>query len=103
MTLNFDLTPEEEDLLLRFSTKARRSIDGLARLLLLSQAQAVETAEQEGAAYDAANPIPPGGSVYDSIKDYIGLFESGGETGYSENTGEKFTDALVEKHRQGRL
>ncbi len=45
----------------------------------------------------------PSKSAYDALKDYIGMFNGEGETNWFENTGEQFTDYVVEKHHQGKL
>lgn len=45
---------------------------------------------------------PPSESLYDALKDYIGVVEGTGES-FSENCGERFTDYLVEKKRRGHL
>jgi hypothetical protein len=42
-------------------------------------------------------------SLYDLLKDHIGKFRSDGKEALSENTGQKFTDYLVQKKREGRL
>lgn len=103
MTLTLDLTPEQEDLLLWLARLSGRSIDEFARVLLLVHARQVEKSYQQAEADAAANPIPLGESVYDAMKDYIGKFQSDGETTWSENTGEKFTEYLLEKQRRSRL
>ena len=42
-------------------------------------------------------------SLLDLFEGYIGGVSSGGKERLSENTGEKFTDYLVQKRREGRL
>ncbi|HZG43483.1 MAG TPA: hypothetical protein VEY93_11005 [Longimicrobium sp.] len=53
-----------------------------------------------------AEPAPPG-SLAEFLEGYAGVFDSRefipGGAGMSENTGEQFTDVLVEKRAQGRL
>jgi hypothetical protein len=55
-------------------------------------------------------PAPPpkaGGTLADLLKGHIGVLSSGefvpGGANLSENCGERFTDILVEKRKQGRL
>lgn len=96
MTLTLHLTPDQEAE--ARARAARNDPDADAYLAaLMRYALDVYTPEE-------CDPPPgPGESVYDSIKDYIGKYSSDEETAYSENTGEKFTEYLVEKKRQGRL
>jgi hypothetical protein len=61
---------------------------------------AVETLRQ--AFQKPAEEPPPGGTLYDALKDYSGVVEGTGES-FSENCGERFTDYLVEKKRRGHL
>lgn len=53
-----------------------------------------------------AEPAPPG-SLAEFLEGYAGVFDSRefipGGARLSENTGEQFTDILVEKRAQGRL
>ena len=56
------------------------------------------------AAVETANDPP--GTLADSLGSFIGVLQSGeyvpGGARVSENTGEKFTEVLIEKRRQGR-
>ncbi|HEX2077434.1 MAG TPA: hypothetical protein VHG08_06980 [Longimicrobium sp.] len=45
----------------------------------------------------------PARTMADLFAGRVGLAASGGDGRLSENTGEKFTDILVKKRRQGRL
>lgn len=57
-------------------------------------------AEGEATDEEASQP----NSLADLFAGYIGGFRSGrGEERLSENSGEKFTDYLVQKHKEGRL
>ena len=47
-------------------------------------------------------PPKPGETLFDFLKDYIGVVSGSGEAN-SEDCGEKFTDYLVEKKKAGRL
>lgn len=44
----------------------------------------------------------PGATLYDRLAGFIGIVESGEGT-LSQNCGEKFTEGLLEKRRQGHL
>lgn len=44
----------------------------------------------------------PGETLYDRLAGFIGIVESGDGT-LSQNCGEKFTEGLLEKRRQGHL
>lgn len=103
MTLTLDLTPEQEDLLLRFFAKSQRSGDECARVILLAHARQVEIAEREAEAEAAANAIPPGESLYDALKDHIGTINSPELAALCERPGDAFGDILMEKKRQDRL
>jgi hypothetical protein len=54
-----------------------------------------------------ARPPESAGTLYDLLKDHIGVVSSAekfpGGSHLSENTGEKFTDLLVEERKKGRL
>lgn len=47
-------------------------------------------------------PPTSGESLYDRLAGFIGIIDSGDGT-LSQNCGERFTDILVEKRRQGHL
>lgn len=55
--------------------------------------------EQAAAGEDGTEPK----NLLEFLGDYVGAADSGGAERLSENTGERFTDYLVEKRRQGRL
>jgi len=42
-------------------------------------------------------------TLADLLAPYIGTFRSGGKERLSENCGERFTDYLIQKRREGRL
>jgi hypothetical protein len=66
------------------------------------EALAVETLRSAFvAAQGSAAPVQ-GESLYDHLKDYIGVVSGSGES-FSENCGEKFMEGLLEKKRRGHL
>jgi hypothetical protein len=96
VTHTVTLTPDEEQQLHRAAEKRGQDTDALVREAILQMlVQNQDTPDEDLPA--------PGESLYDAMKDYIGMFQSGGETTWSENTGEKFTEGLLEKKSQGRL
>jgi hypothetical protein len=52
---------------------------------------------------DSGTPEKSGQSLSEMLGDYIGAIHSGGAESLSENTGDRFTDYLVEKRRAGTL
>ena len=90
MTLMLELEPEVEA---RLRRKAERAGQSLPEYLI-----AVADAEPEEAEEDDS-----GDSAYDLFKGRIGLFRSGGDGTWSQDTGRKFAEGMVEKRRQGRL
>jgi hypothetical protein len=96
MTLTLNLTPAEEQQLLARAFETGPEADAFIANIV-RQTLAAPIADDE---FDMP---APGESAYDALKDYIGLFGGGEETNWSENTGEKFTDYVAEKHRQDRL
>ncbi len=96
MTLTITLTPAEEQQLRARATQTGQDTDEFVHAVVRQILAAPLAADEDD--------IPaPGESVYDALKDYIGMFQGGEETNWSENTGEKFTEYVVEKHRQGHL
>ena len=89
MTIVLEPNPEVESLL---REKAERAGQSLPEYLI-----AVANAEAEEETDDSE------GSAYDLFKGHIGLFGSGGEGRWSEDTGRKFAEGMAEKRRQGRL
>lgn len=74
---------------------ARAALAGVSpEKLIEMQFRPVERAER--------SPPPPGESLYDRLKDYVGRFE-GKNPNASQDTGKQFTDYLEEKRREGRL
>ncbi len=96
MTLTLELTPDAEEKLRRKASERGQELNDYAQDVLLTDADAPAFPTGE-------NPPAPGESVFDSMKEYIGMFSGGGQTSFSENTGEKFAEALLEKRQQGRL
>ncbi len=90
MTLMLELEPEVET---RLRKKAERAGQSLPEYLI-----AVADAEPEEAGNDASE-----GSAYDLFEGRIGLFGSGGDGEWSQDTGRKFAEGMAEKRRQGRL
>ena len=90
MTLMLELEPEVE---MRLRKKAERAGQSLPEYLI-----AVADAEPEEAEEDSSEA-----SAYDLFKGRIGLFRSGGDGTWSQDTGRKFAEGMAEKRRQGRL
>ena len=90
MTLMLELSPDTEA---RLQRKAERAGKSLPEYLI-----AVADAEPEEAEEDDSE-----GSAYDLFKGRIGLFRSGGDGTWSQDTGRKFAEGMAEKRRQGRL
>lgn len=90
MTLMLELEPEVET---RLRRKAERAGQSLPEYLI-----AVADAEPEEAGEDASE-----GSAADLFAGRIGLFRSGGDGKWSQDTGRKFAEGMAEKRRQGRL
>ena len=86
------LPPDLED---RLAAEAQRR--GTTPELL-----AVDTLRKAFVPAEAPNGEQPTGTLYDYLKDFIGVVEGTGEP-ISEDKGKLFTDYLVEKHRQGKL
>jgi hypothetical protein len=68
------------------------------------EALAVESLRRlfNGAPASVSVPPPEGESMYDHLKDYIGIVSGTGES-FSENCGNRFTEGLLEKKRHGHL
>ncbi len=78
-----------EEALRRDSTPEAVAIDELRRRF---------PAAQQGAVRAPA----PGQTMYDFLKDYIGVVEGSGEA-FSEDCGRRFAEGLEEKRKAGRL
>ncbi|HYV34886.1 MAG TPA: hypothetical protein VE988_04225 [Gemmataceae bacterium] len=72
----------------------RQGITPEALVLDMLRGQLVET--------PAGKPVSSGRSLLDLLGDNIGTIEGTGES-LSENCGQRFTEGLVEKRKQGRL
>lgn len=96
MTLTLNLTPDQEAEARARAAQRDPAADAYLAALM-RYALDVYTPDECGP------PPAPGESAYDAMKDYIGKYSSDDETDWSENTGEKFTEYLLEKKRQGRL
>ena len=90
MTLTLELSPETEA---RLRRKAERAGQSLPDYLI-----AVADAEDEEGEASVAE-----GSAADLFAGRIGRFRSGGDGNWSQDTGRKFAEGMVEKRRQGRL
>ena len=90
MTLMLELSPDTEA---RLQRKAGRAGQSLSEYLI-----AVADAEVEEEETDDAE-----GSAYDLFKGRIGLFRSGGDGTWSQDTGRKFAEGMAEKRRKGIL
>lgn len=96
MTLTINLTPaEEEQLRVRASETGPDADAFIANLVRQSLPQHID---------DDENEMPtPGESLYDALKDFIGVVDSNGQFNFSERTGEAFTEILLEKKAQGKI
>ncbi len=89
MTVTIDFAPEEEARLRAQAAERGQDVAGYLKSLALEQAAPPQ--EQESA-----------GSAADLFKGHIGRIHGSTEA-LSEDTGKRFTDYLIEKHRAGRL
>jgi Arc/MetJ-type ribon-helix-helix transcriptional regulator len=80
----------------RLDSETKRLLTRLARSQRVSRSEVVRRAIRALAKDDAETA---GVSVYDQIKDLIGVASSG-RSDLSENTGEKFYQIVAEKHRR---
>ena len=80
----------------RLDEKTKRRLSRVARERRLSQSEIVRQAIN---AYLRDDPATEGMSLYDRMKDVIGVVHSG-RSDLSENTGEKFYQIVAEKHRR---
>ena len=94
---------------INFSARAYAEIESAAAAADMSMdAWVLAKLPLESAAHDSTEPAPalngkPARTMADLSAGRVGVVASGGDGRLSENTGEKFTDILVEKRRQGRL
>ncbi len=95
--MTIDLGPEMEQRLDQLARRRGTTPESLVR----SAVERLLTPEEGD--HDA--PVP--GSLAELLQGYAGVFDSrewaAGGAQMSENTGEKFTDILVEKRAQGRI
>jgi hypothetical protein len=95
--VTIDLTPELKQKLNEEAHRQGTTPESLVRLAV----------EQLLAPRHEAHAKPAPGSLAELLEGYAGVFDSRewvpGGARLSENTGEKFTDILVEKHAQGRI
>jgi len=80
----------------RLDEPTRRLLIQLARLHRVSRSEIVRRAIRRMAREDPATEEL---NLYDRIKDHIGKFRSG-RSDLSQNTGEKFYQIVLEKHRR---
>jgi hypothetical protein len=95
--LTITLPPELEEVVTREARKRGTTPDRLV----------IEVLRNAFLPAEAANESELQGTLADYLSDYIGSVnsrENGGEvSNLSEDTGKKFTQLMVEKHRQGKL
>jgi len=80
----------------RLDPETRRKLDKLTRAHRISRSELVRRAIQNMAKEDPATEEM---NVYERMKDHIGKFRSG-RSDLSQNTGEKFYQIVLEKHRR---
>ncbi|HEY8181420.1 MAG TPA: ribbon-helix-helix protein, CopG family [Thermoanaerobaculia bacterium] len=80
----------------RLDPDTRRKLDKLTRAHRVSRSELVRRAIQEMA---KEHPATEKIDVYERMKDHIGKFPSG-RSDLSQNTGEKFHQIALEKHRR---
>lgn len=92
MTITINLPPEKEALLKRRAARQGQDLDSF--LLGLVDREAAQESDLE---------LPKEGqSLAEALEGLIGVLDSG-KPGLAENTGEEFTNILVEKHKAGHL
>jgi len=96
MTLTITLTPAEEEQLRARAAQTGQDTDEFVHAVVRQTLAAP-------AAGDEDEMPAPGESLADAFAGRIGGFHSGGDGTLSQNTGEAFTEYVVEKHRQGHL
>ncbi len=96
MTVILELLPEMETRLRRRAKRAGQDLPSF--LLAVADREAQEETEEEEVAEDEQE-----GSAYDLFAGRIGRINGLSEANWSENCGEKFTEGMVEKRRQGHL
>ena len=90
MTLTLELAPEVESRLRKKAEKAGQSLPEYLIAIADAEVEEEETDESEGSAYDL-------------FKGRIGLFRSGSDGAWSQDTGRKFAEGMAEKRRKGTL
>lgn len=96
MTLTINLTPAEEQQLLARALETGPEADAfIANIVRQTLAAPAPDDEDEMPA--------PGESLYDALKDFIGVVDSKGQFNFSERTGEAFTEILLEKKAQSKI
>lgn len=80
----------------RLDPDTRRKLDKLTRAHRVTRSELVRRAIQGMARQDPATEKI---DVYERMKDHIGKFRSG-RSDLSQNTGEKFQQIVLEKHRR---
>ena len=80
----------------RLDPDTRRELDKLTRAHRVSRSEVVRRAIRRMAKEDPATEEI---NVYERMKDHIGKFRSG-RSDLSQNTGEKFYEIVLEKHRR---
>ena len=98
MTLMLELSSDTEA---RLRRKAERAGQSLPEYLIAVADAEPEEAEEDDS--EEAEEDDSEGSAYDLFKGRIGLFRSGGDGTWSQDTGRKFAEGMAEKRRQGRL
>ncbi len=96
MTVILELPPEMETRLRRKAERAGQDLPSF--LLTVADREAQEETEEEEIVEEEQE-----GSAYDLFKGHIGRINGSREACWSENCGEKFTEGMVEKRRQGHL
>lgn len=90
MTLMLELSPDIEARLQRKAERAGQSLPEYLIAVADAEVEEEETNDSEGSAYDL-------------FKGRIGLFRSGGDGTWSQDTGRKFAKGMTEKRRKGIL
>jgi hypothetical protein len=108
--LNVTLSPEAAAVVLREANRTGASTDAAASAVVLrADGEAPKHSEGKSLADGAdventTDPSPQFRTLYDRLTPYIGVIDSSeivpGGANMSANTGKKFGDAMLEKHRK---
>ncbi len=96
MTITIDLPPEEEAPLRKRAARQSKGLDDFVQQIVRHEAE-LETQRER-----LESDVPQGQTLAEALKGLIGVLDSG-KPGLVENTGEAFTDILVEKKKAGHL